>query len=229
MAMIRGVVFDLDDTLYLETEYVRSGFWHIAAHLGNLGRFGRDQLFNCLWEWFQAGVRGDIFNRLLALDPILAQQMTVEKLVTEYRSHAPSIRLQPHVVALLQMLRARGYRVGVLSDGPLASQQAKVVALGLDAQCDLVVLTDQWGQPFWKPHPRGYKHFQRQWGLPPNELLYVGDNPLKDFVTPRGMGWFTVRLHTPGQLSYGVAPPSPLHAAAVEISNLEELRGVLGI
>jgi putative hydrolase of the HAD superfamily len=224
MALIRGVVFDLDDTLYLERDFVWSGFRHVAVMLAGLGEISVDEALFQLWHLFQRGVPGDTFDRLLDAHPRLAQKIQVADLVNAYRSHMPNISLPPGSVNLLRSLRTRGVRIGILSDGPLDSQRAKVRALGLDTLVAPVILTDTWGRQFWKPHPRGYLSAAQLWGLEPGELMYIGDNPAKDFVTPRRLGWQTVRLRTPGQLRCAEQAPADDFAAHREISDLEELR-----
>ena len=85
---IRGVVFDMDDTLYLERDYVRSGFHAVSEQLPDSGR-----AFSRLWEWFETGVRGDTFDRLLKAEPQWATRVTTAALVNVYRSHRPQIEL----------------------------------------------------------------------------------------------------------------------------------------
>jgi putative hydrolase of the HAD superfamily len=227
MAVTGGIVFDLDDTLTLERDYVRSGFQFVADWLGESSALTRDEIFAFLWEAFENGVRGDTFQRLLTAYAPLQAKARPEDLVRVYRSHSPQITLLPELSDLLGGLQRQGCRVGLLSDGPLESQQAKVAALGLETYCAPVVLTDRWGREFWKPHRRGYEHFARVWGLPNEMLTYVGDNPEKDFVTPRRLGWHTVRLRMPEQLRSHQQAQEPCMEAAVEIASLQELSRVL--
>jgi putative hydrolase of the HAD superfamily len=67
------------------------------------------------------------------------------------------------------------------------------------------------------------------WGLPHHRLMYVGDNPAKDFATPRRLGWQTVRLRMQGQLRFAEEPPSPAYGAAAEVTSIDAIRGVLGL
>jgi putative hydrolase of the HAD superfamily len=223
MAPIRGLVFDLDDTLYLEREYVRSGYRSVSTWLDGLGGCSGDEIFAHLWSLFEQRIQGDTFDRLLRAYPALTPHVQVEALVSAYRAHRPRIMPGTGVVALLRCWRERGYRMGLLSDGPLACQQEKVAAIGLKPLFAPVVLTDRWGREFWKPHPRGYQQFEAAWGLAPGQLVYIGDNPDKDFVTPRRRGWHTIRLRTPGQLRCEREPVSSEYAADREISHLREL------
>lgn len=202
----RGVVLDLDDTLYLERDYVRSGFAAVAAHVATRSDTDASRVEDHLWRRFTSGERGSHFDDLLASDPALRDRVDVAELVEVYRHHAPDISLLPGARELLADLRVTGRRTAVISDGALAGQQEKVRALGLEDLVDgPVVLTDVWGSEGWKPHPRAFLHVQDAWGLPPEDLVYVGDNPHKDFDAPRALGWACVRLRMPGQLHHDVA------------------------
>jgi putative hydrolase of the HAD superfamily len=223
----RGVVFDLDDTLYLEREYVRSGFEHVAGVLGRSPR-ERRELAAWLWRAFEAGVRGDTFDRLLAAHPGLAGRITVTKLVDAYRCHPPDISLLPRVVELLEQLRARDIRMGVLSDGPLASQQAKAAALQLGGWFDPIVFTASQQEAFAKPGTMGFEWIAATWGLPNADLAYVADNPVKDFIGPRKLGWLTLRLRMPKQLPFALEPIGNGDQPDVEIGDLPNLLDHLG-
>jgi len=221
---VRGVVFDLDDTLYLEREYVRSGFARVAKETERLAGVPESSVFGWLWRLFEEGQRGDTFNRLLEAYPDIAGRLRLDDLIEIYRKHTPSLETLPGVAQLIGRLQAGGYRLGLLSDGPLACQQAKVRSLGLDAFLEPLVLTDAWGREFWKPHRRGYEFIADSWSLDPNELMYIGDNPIKDFITPKELGWRTVRLRLPGQEKFQLEALSPEYAAETEIGDPAELK-----
>jgi putative hydrolase of the HAD superfamily len=220
---IRGVVFDLDDTLVFERDYVRSGFRHVANVCAADGAAPADEVFAQVWSDFAQGVRGHSFDRVRTRWSAVASRHSVDQLVEAYRTHAPSLVLAAEAVLVLETLKTRGTRLALISDGPLASQSAKVKALGLDAIFDPIVLTDAWGRAFWKPHVRAYEHIQAAWGLPHEQLVYVGDNPAKDFVAPNALGWTSVRYRVPAQLRHADEPASPAHAAGRTITDLREL------
>ena len=107
----------------------------------------------------------------------------------------------------LEQLKEKSYRLGLVSNGPLASQTAKVNALGLAGFYDPMVLTGAWDPEYSKPHPRAFALIEKTWELSGPQVAYVADNPLKDFVAPRGRGWRTIRVRTPGQLNFGYEAP----------------------
>lgn len=226
--MIAGVVFDLDDTLYPERQYVRSGFARVARMAGRTESEAR-VVAAWLERSFEDGTRGDTFNGLVAAFPDVARRLSVAALIDAYRSHEPDIELEPGVEAVLDGLQAHGLRLGVLSDGPLASQVAKARRLRLDRWFDPVLLTASLGEDAAKPSPKGFEAIARAWGLDHAHLAYVADNPQKDFVAPHSLGWLTVRLRCRGQLRFALEAPAGEFRAELEIASLDDLPVTLGL
>ena len=96
-----GIVFDMDDTLYFERDYVRSGFQAVAVAVARGSSVPRQGAFSLMWGLFEEGARGTTFNDLLAYYPELSERYTVADLVTLYREHAPTISFMPQMMALL--------------------------------------------------------------------------------------------------------------------------------
>jgi putative hydrolase of the HAD superfamily len=223
----QGVVFDLDDTLYLERDYVRSGFRQVASEVLRLTDLPEESTFSFLWNQFTSGVRGNTFDLLLEQHKSILRGFDRTQLIEIYRSHSPKIELSEAIKRLLESLRVRDCAIGIISDGAFASQQAKVTALGLNSLVDQIVLTDTWGSSRWKPHPRGFITLMNVWQFEPDQMVYVADNPTKDFVTPKQMGWTTVRLRVTGQLHFELEPASEDLAPHVEIKSYDDLSELL--
>jgi putative hydrolase of the HAD superfamily len=197
--MIKGVIFDLDDTLYLERDYIISGFIAVSRYIDDNTGIDQDEVFDYLWQAHSKGVRGNTFNGLLEDYQNLADRFEVQELVDVYRNHEPEITLLPDATRLLITLRKEGYYLGVISDGFLLGQQLKVKALKLETLVDTIVLTDRWGREFWKPHLRAFEKCAQDLALSHSELCYVADNPVKDFIAPNQLGWLTIKINLPGQ------------------------------
>ena len=219
-----GIVFDMDDTLYFERDYVRSGFQAVAAAVAS-SSVPQQDAFNLMWDLFEEGARGTTFNDLLARYPELSERYAVTDLVKLYREHTPTIRLMPEMEALLRELRAKEVPLGVITDGPLVSQRAKADALRLERYAASVVLTDTWGQDFWKPHHRAFTVTSEALGVPPENLIYIGDNPGKDFHAPAQLGWQSVRLRLDEQLRF--AHEHGEYRPTKEVISVAELREFL--
>ena len=213
------IVFDMDDTLYLERDFVLSGYRavddRVAAELRVHG------FFATAWRLFEGGQRERVFDDALAGLGVAAEPGLIGELVAVYRNHRPMIRLAPDATRALERHATRD-RLALLTDGYLVTQERKIEALGLRSCCDPVIATDQWGRDYWKPHPRGFTAIQSRFDRAPADFVYIGDNPSKDFLTPKTLGWKTIRIRRAGGLHAGqVAPPD--HDADLTITTLDEL------
>jgi putative hydrolase of the HAD superfamily len=225
MSRWQAVVFDLDDTLYPERDYVLSGFRAVATWAAqNLG-FPAERNFDDLRYLYDNGERGHTFDRWLEGHGY-SEPNLVEQLVRVYRDHEPALTAFTDVPPLLQSLR-RHYRLGLLSDGYLAVQKRKWAALGLAAHFDVVVFSDTWGRRAWKPSLRPYEEVLKLLSCPPGAVIYIGDNPLKDFIGARRMGMKTIRVRRPGGVYADEEPPSAAYQPHHEIVTLAEVEALL--
>lgn len=188
----QAVVFDLDDTLYSERSYAFSGFAAVAAafaeRLGNVS-----ELEAVMRRLFDTEHRARVFNEVLRRAGAGEDAQLVAEMVRTFRTHRPTIRLYADAEEALNYWRV-GARTGILSDGPAVMQRAKVEALGLADRVDAIILTDEWGAGYAKPAVRGFEMMAERLGVGHKGCAYVGDNPAKDFVGPRALGWRTVRV-----------------------------------
>jgi putative hydrolase of the HAD superfamily len=192
-------VLDIDDTLYLERDYVRSGFEAVgrwAAQWMGL----RDFTEQC-WTRFLAGRRGSIFDEVLRSFGRSVNPALTSALVEIYRTHIPSIQLISDASEAIDAI-SRTAAIAVVSDGPAASQSRKAEVLGLNLFATPIVLTGILGDEFRKPHTRAFEEIREC--RPAGKYLYIADNPLKDFAGPKSLGWTTVRIRRPGGLHYAV-------------------------
>jgi len=225
----RVIVFDLDDTLYLERDYVASGFHAVGTWIAE--RLGVADFADRACKHFEAGRRGNVFNVVLADLGIRATSDFVERMVDVYRRHRPEIALAPDAKALLGSRRPEGLHFALVTDGFLTSQCNKIRALGLERSgLWPVICTDLWGRGYWKPHPRAFECIQAMFGLPPDAITYVADNPGKDFIAPNRLGWKTIQIARPDRI-HKVDPHSSMQAADSSIESLAELdcAGILSL
>jgi putative hydrolase of the HAD superfamily len=187
----RCVVFDLDDTLFLERDYVRSGFRAVDSWLE--GRLAVQGFFDGAWRAFEDGARGTIFNRVLRELSVPDSTELVSQLVDVYRNHEPDIAMQADARPCLKDLRGRAH-LGLITDGPATSQRAKARALEIGAWIPEVIFTEELGPGLSKPHPLAFELIQARIGCSGSHCTYVADNPAKDFKAPKKLGWNTVRV-----------------------------------
>jgi len=189
------VVFDLDDTLYLEADFVRSGFAAVEAALRI------DGLAATAWALHEDGLRATALTEALRRHGREATAVGVGRAVEIYRTHRPSIDLAPDAAATLTTLAEHsGVVLALLTDGYAATQRNKIQALGLGRWIQRIVVTDELGpdRAYWKPHPEAFRRLQGE--RRSAACVYVADNPRKDFDAPVQLRWRTVRLRRPGGL-----------------------------
>jgi putative hydrolase of the HAD superfamily len=213
------IVFDLDDTLYLERDYVQSGFQAVDDWVA--AEFRVAGFFTTAWRLFEEGLQGRVFDSALAALGIAAEPQLIGELVGIYRRHRPVIRLAPDAARALKRHAGRD-RLALLTDGYVTTQKRKIEGLGLRPYCDPVIITDRWGRDYWKPHPRGFMAIQSRFDRAAADFVYIGDNPDKDFLAPKALGWKTIRIRRAGGL-HAARMARPDHDADLTITTLDEL------
>jgi putative hydrolase of the HAD superfamily len=216
------LVFDIDDTLILERDYVRSGFE--AAGLYAKYEYDIGGLSTTCWSLFQAGVRGDTFDRALAVLEVTPPPGLVSELIAIYRAHRPDVELLDDAAACLARWRDRAF-LGIVTDGSAISQRAKIDALELGALVDLVVVTAELGRAYAKPAPGAFALFETASGLSGTDCVYVADNPAKDFGGPHRLGWRTVRIRRPESLHADVPNSRDVDVEITSLAGLDEALG----
>ncbi|WP_106849629.1 HAD family hydrolase [Blastococcus sp. Marseille-P5729] len=202
---VDAVILDLDDTLIRERDYVSSGYEAVAKTLEGLLDTPARTLVCRLEAIFDSPDRARAFDAVLAP---FGREDLVAQCVETYRSHKPNVELKASAQVLLEQLSGV-VALGVVTDGPLVMQEAKVAALQLRERGLKVVCTDSLGgRDAWKPSPIGLIEVFRQLEVRPDRAVYVADNPHKDFLAASRAGTHSVRLQEKGQLHVDCAAPA---------------------
>lgn len=177
---IDAVIFDLDDTLYSEKDYVRSGYAAVAKIFPQIAR-----MEDKLWEAF--------LQNNPAIDCVLEQERLFtfenkEKALCAYRTHLPSISLYPGVAELLLRLK-KTKKLGLITDGRPEGQHLKIAALNISRYFQKIIVTDELGgTEFRKPNKKAFVMMQMELQVPFERMIYIGDNRKKDFIAPQKLG-----------------------------------------
>jgi putative hydrolase of the HAD superfamily len=198
---MNAVIFDLDNTLYCERDYVESGFNRVASYLSSKNNLDKNVLFNRLIDIFEFNGRGSIFDVLLK-EYGLYSELNVYLCVYLYRSHTPDIKLYSNVLSVLKCLRELNLQLGIITDGRASVQKNKVAALDLEDYFDIIVYTDKLGEANWKPSTIPYEVALKLLNSNPDESVYIGDDPFKDFTAPKKLGMKTIMVESEVMESY---------------------------
>ena len=184
---LKAVIIDLDDTLYSEKEYVKSGYQKVAKVLPQVSNVEKN-----LWELFES--KKPAIDELLTQENIQSEKIKQECLLA-YRQQVPEIHLYEGVMEMLIELRGKGLKLGIITDGRPEGQRAKIQALGLESFVDHIIKTDELGGPvFRKPNMTAFQIMKEKMNVLYDEMCYIGDNIKKDFIAPEKLGirsiWF---------------------------------------
>jgi len=191
---VQGVILDLDDTLYAEKEYVKSVFSYLCDTEDCMkGEFDR------LWKYLKKGVHP--IDSLLNEKELFSETLK-KKLLTAYRYHVPTIHLYPGVLDFLREWRDCNPRnkLGLITDGRVEGQNNKIDALAIRAEFDEIIITDELAglhgnvRRFRKPNTLAFQIMRERLGIDYSQLVYIGDNPKKDFQAPLKLGMQVIQF-----------------------------------
>jgi putative hydrolase of the HAD superfamily len=216
------LIFDLDDTLYDETSFVMSGLCAVALHGEKAFGWEAERSLGYMQEVLEHEGRGRVFDRWLEQHG-RSSKARVAECVKIYRHHRPNLQLFPAAKVVLDQFFGR-VPMYLVTDGHKIVQSNKIAALGLFPAFQRVLITHRFGIRYAKPSTYCFERIRQAEGCRWSDMIYVGDNPSKDFVNLNTLGALTVRVLTGGHRNV-VALPG--HDAQISIQNLEALPQVL--
>lgn len=212
------IVFDLDDTLYDEKTYFLSGLQAICKNIAFLQSIPEREVLDRAKVLLENGGREKILDRLL-LEYGNFSSKNVRHLLAIYRKHKPSISLAIEDRRVIQLL-SENHPLYLVTDGNKLVQRKKIEALEIRQYFKKVFITHQYGISASKPSlfcfERIIKGEKNDW----DKLVYVGDDPKKDFVNLNALGAVTVRIM---RGRYSNVDVGEAFDGKIKIYNLKEL------
>jgi putative hydrolase of the HAD superfamily len=221
--LIRAIVFDLDDTLYPERQFVLSGFREVGDWISRT--HGIAGFYERATRLFNDGRRGNIFDVALDELGVVHAKEFIRQMVAIYRDHKASLALYEDAQWAISNFK-KDKKLGVLTDGFLVTQRNKVAALGIEPHFDTIIYSDEFGREHWKPSERPYIRIMEVLQCAGKECVYVADNPAKDFVAAKALGWQTIQIRRKDG-EYAEIHPSASHAADSVIHSLFHLERLI--
>ncbi|WP_224490190.1 HAD family hydrolase [Robertkochia flava] len=174
------VVFDLDDTLYNEVDFVRSAFREIAMTTDPVQW---QELYAIMFSFFRR--KKDVFAYL-----VKNFELDKDHLIQVYRNHKPDIYLRPYVKEVMEQIKQRNGVIGLITDGRSITQTNKIEELHIGSYFDFIHISEESGHE--KTSAYNFERVSEKY--PGFQLFYIGDNPAKDFYHPNQAGWATIGI-----------------------------------
>ena len=183
-------VFDLDDTLYQEIDFLQSAYKYIAS---SLEPYIKSSIYDEMIERYYR--KENVFAWIVEQYKEHLGERDTAWLLSSYREHIPEIVLSAETAAFIRQVRSRKIPSGLITDGRSVTQRNKLRALGIEDIFSEIIISEEFGSE--KPDERNYLHFVSK--FPGREFYYFGDNTKKDFVTPARLGWTTICVKDSGK------------------------------
>lgn len=174
------VVFDLDDTLYNEIDFLKSSYIEIADYLD---AENKNFLYTRMFSMYRNNE--NVFH-------FLSQnyEVTIQELIEKYRHHIPKIQLFEHVATLIHDIKEYCGKVAIITDGRSTTQRNKIEQLGIKNFIDFIVISEEIGSE--KPSLKNFQLVEDH--LKTKKYWYIADNLKKDFIAPNQLGWDSICL-----------------------------------
>ena len=220
---VKLIGFDLDDTIYPEYEFVISGFYAVSKEMAIDIDIDENNLLSLMISKFRVSSR-NVFDRVLSHFEINASKDLINKYVQIYIEHEPKICAYKDIKTSLALLKKK-YKIALITDGNAVSQRNKIRVLGVEEFFDEIIFTDDYGKSFWKPSPYAFELLKQRTKIDYSCMVYVGDNPCKDFHIKNVYPVTTVRIKREG---YTILKECEnLVQSEFEIENMDQLISLL--
>ena len=191
--MIKAIVFDLDHTLFDRHATLRAIAPHLRERFAVNPALSDDELA-ALWIYADDRFVYDGWRYVFAY--LVEKGMFITPPPYEdYRSfifeffEKIAVRFD-FALPLLEDLKNRGYKVGLITNGQHALQYKKLELTGMRYVFDEIIVSGDVGVE--KPDREIFFIMCEKLGVSPAEMLYVGDNPVNDVDGAAGAGCRTV-------------------------------------
>jgi putative hydrolase of the HAD superfamily len=175
-------VFDLDDTLYSERDFEKSGIEFVYENL-SIKHISLETILNNRNNWIELIINGS------------NNQITLQMVLDIYRNHFPTIQLYKDAKEFLEKLHSQGIEISLITDGRSITQRNKLRALGIESFFKNIIISEEVNSE--KPSQHNFNMVMNN-KLAEN-YIYIADNPKKDFITPNKLGWTSICLLDKGQ------------------------------
>ena len=210
------IVFDLDDTLYKEVDFVLSGYRAVDA------RVKADYNFDCAFEIMRQAFEAHE-NPFDALEKAIDGNIDTKALVETYRNHMPDIALSRTTELTLDNLAGEDAVLCLITDGRSITQRNKIAALKLNRYIldENITISEEIGAE--KTERRAFDIIAKKFPQA-KQFYYIGDNTAKDFFWPNRMKWTTICIEDNGQnIHKQKFDGDRMHNSQIIISNFYEV------
>ncbi len=190
--MIKAVIFDLDGTLLNRDESVKAFIANQYERFNaSLGHIPKEKFISMFIELDCRGYvwKDKVYQQMI--DEFTISQVTWESLLQDYlKCFKESCVAFPHLISMLEGMKRKSIRLGMITNGRDPFQMDNIDALGIRAYFDVILVSESEG--IKKPNPEIFKRAMDKLKVKPDQCLFLGDHPINDVDASKKAGMTTV-------------------------------------
>jgi len=221
--MIKGVIFDIDNTLTDFMKMKRSAVDAAVEGMMDAGLPGKkeDLIKEFFDHYWKEGIEDQkIFDKILkAKLGAIDYKILASGILAYRRSKNGTMTLYPRVNQTLMELMKMGIKLTVLSDAPKMEVWLRIVSLGLHHYFDEIITSEDFGVK--KPDPKPFRRAIEVLGTRPEETIMVGDWPDRDVKGAKAAGIRAIWA------KYGDTFGTKESGAEYDINDIYEVVGII--
>ncbi|MFW3345780.1 HAD family hydrolase [Aliarcobacter butzleri] len=222
---VEVIIFDLDDTLYDEIDFVKSGFKEVSKYFSQKYNFEYEIFYQLLFKNLEKFGRGKVFDKVLKYFNIYSKK-NILKAVSIYRTHKPSINLPQNSIYILNYFNKINIPIYIVTDGNKIVQNNKIEALKLRKYIKKDFITHRYGIKYAKPSTYCFLKIAKLEKIDLGKIAYIADNPNKDFINIKKLGFRTIRIK---QGMFKNLKKTEEYEAEINIKSLKELKNIIKV
>ncbi len=197
--MIRGVLFDLGGTLlevpdpagivksFLDDQGISKTLQEVATAVEEAERSFEANYYVGSGYWKEWNLR------ILAKLGVVSNRDRIASFIDSHWFEAAKVRPYPESIEVLDAVKAKGVTMGAVTNGISSDIPRLVDKPGLSGYFKATVSADMAGRR--KPNPRIFLHAAKALGLPPSDVVFVGDDPDLDYRASESVGMLPVLVN----------------------------------
>lgn len=198
---MKALIFDLDDTLYDQmTPFLEA----LSLYIKMDEQQGRDLYLS--FRYYADIYFFDVIEKRMTLEESRIRRLQqalaehgyylkrecIKDIQSAYEVRQGQLSLAPFLQDFFACCREKGIQLGVITNGPINHQMQKICSLGLSEWIvsDYIVISEESG--YAKPDCAIFREMEERLGLPPENILYIGDSYENDVEGAKAAGWQAV-------------------------------------
>ena len=182
------IILDLDDTIYDYIKFVKKGFENVAYFINKRTKLPRKKIFYDLIKIYNNESTTKVFN---ILEKKYKIKININKCISIYRYSFRYIK--PYSDSLF-FLKKYEKEIYLVTDGNKLVQDNKIKFLNIKNFFKKIYKTNQYGVKYNKPSLYCFDLIKKKENCNYKNLIYIGDNPNKDFKNLNKVKSITIRI-----------------------------------